>query len=410
MAGRVTVLTPVDATPAIELGNSTWRKQILPVGWLDYGDGASKRRLNFTPAYLRDIVTAFKANAFPGVPLQLGAEHNNDPENTAGQIIGLDSDDRGLYATVSATDRGDRLIRDNPNLGVSVRVVEDYERQDGRSKQPFKAALQHVLATWVPRVAGLAPWAAVECSQETVEVIDLSALSFTASGGQQNTPDPSASPGEVNQKETTPVAPQLTDEELTAVRAIFPVIQKLAQSDEGAGDDASDTPEAPTANVTELPAPSGTPTDAEVDSQVDEAIAAAQPDTDNAVELAQIEMRSQMDRMAIELAEVRSREDAARWAYESEQLVRDYGIPPAIVTLAEPLLRGSKHVVELAQGNTVDAGQVLRTVLHTVAKTYGKRVDLSAAVGTSRDIEESDAMAADRKRIHESARAAGFGS
>ena len=133
MAGRVTVLTPVNNSDAIELGRSTWRKQILPIGQLDY----SGRKLNFTREYLNNIVDSFKAHAFDAVPLQLADasnSHTNDVTRAAGEVIGLEATDEGLFATVSATDRGSEILRDHPNLGVSVRLVEDYVRQDGKNR------------------------------------------------------------------------------------------------------------------------------------------------------------------------------------------------------------------------------------------------------------------------------------
>lgn len=409
MAGRVTVLTPMDSTPAVELGHSTWRKQILPVGWLDYDDGTSEpRKLNFTPEYLRNIVDSFKAQAFPGVPLQLGAVHNNDTANTAGQVIGLDCDDKGLYATVSTTDRGTQLLQDNPNLGVSVRVVEDYERQDGTSKRPFKAALQHVLATWVPRVAGLAPWQAVQCADETEgRVIDLSALVFTADGSAV-APNPPASvtPGAgvdpADSGDTEETVATFTDEQ----------IAKLLTLIEGGGTDSAADVQVPPIEVKPpVVADADVSAEADEDVEVEQAIAAATgADEGKVVDLAVVELRTIADRQALELAEIKAERDTEKWNYESEQLVRDFGIPPAIVALAEPLLKGSKHVVELSQGTSVDAGNVVRSILATVAKTYGKRVDLSGPLGSAHEADGTeDEAAAARKRIHDDARARGFG-
>lgn len=425
MAGRVTVLTPVDNTPAIELGPSTWRKKILPVGWLNYDDGTTKKRINFTPDYLRNLVTSFKEKAFDGVPLQLGATHNNDPENTAGQIIGLDSDDSGLYATVTATDRADQLIKDNENLGVSVRIVEDYERQDGQSAKQYPVALQHVLATWTPRVKGLGSWQAVSCADETDgRFIDLSDLVFTTDGTAV-APTTSANPGGVQPTpEESPVT-ALNEEELAAVRSIFPLIKKLAESEgETAETKTGDKPTvvAPvtpivkpataTPIVAAKPVVEQKPTEgADEDAAAEQAIAAATGDGENkVVDLALVELRSTADRQAIELAEMRAERDQEKWNFESHELVSKYGIPPAIVNLAEPLLKGARHVVELADGGSVDAGAVMRSVLTTVAKQYGRKiVDLSAATGTALEADAADEAKADQERILAAAKSARFG-
>lgn len=407
MAGRVTVLTPVNNSDAIELGRSTWVKQILPIGQLDY----SGRKLNFTREYLDDIVSSFKSRAFDAVPLQLADasnSHTNAVDRAAGEVIGLQATDEGLFATVSTTDKGSQILRDHPNLGVSVRLVEDYIRQDGHGSTSHKAALQHVLGTWAPRVAGMKPWEPIECSEETTDVIDLSALVFTADGSAV-APNPPASvtPGAgvdpADSGDTEETVATFTDEQ----------IAKLLTLIEGGGTDSADdqaVDDKPPAVVPVVPA-EVVAEGADEDEQVEQAIAAATGDDEGkVVDLALVELRTTADRQAIELAEIKAERDQEKWNYEREQLVRDYGIPPAIIALAEPLLKGSKHVVELSQGSSVDAGAVLRSVLHGVAKTYGKRVDLSGPLGSAHEADGTeDEAAAARKRIHDDARARGFG-
>lgn len=440
MSGKVTVLTPVDQSKAIELGRSTWRKQVLPIGQLRYGD----RTLHFTRDYIKNVVTAFRDGAFDAVPLQLASAeraHSNDPERSAGEVIGLEAGEDGLYATFSLTDRGSELVREHPNLGVSVRMVEDYARGDGKH---WPVALQHVAATWTPRVAGMKPWQAIECAEETSDVIDLSELVFkprdpsripvattwpATSTTTTNTTNPRVFlegrevglpvlelSGATPQATQTPTRPgggaekgapvaQLNEEELAAVRAALPIFIKAVEDAETPPVKA-DTPaepakfvEPPTAETAPEPAPEKAP---------EPELVAAADDTTNAVELALIEQRTQMDRMAIELAEAKAREDAKDWAHESAELVRDYGIPPAIVQMAEPLLKGRGHTVELAEGNTVDAGQVLRSILATVAKTYGRKVDLSGPVGTAHEMDAEQQRSTERDEFLARQRAAGF--
>ena len=59
---------------------------------------------------------------------------------------------------MAASDEGAKVLRENPKLGVSARIVESYQRADGRH---FTAALQHVLGTLDPRIPACArgkPW------------------------------------------------------------------------------------------------------------------------------------------------------------------------------------------------------------------------------------------------------------
>lgn len=398
MSGKVTVQTPTDKSQAIELGRTTWRKQILPVGELPY----KGRRLNFDRKYLDNIVTAFREGAYDTVPFQLAGDdnsHTNAVDRAAGEIIGLDATDEGLFATVSVTDKGAEILRDNPKLPVSVRVVEEYERNDGKSTKRYGAALQHVLATWAPRVAGMTPWQAVDCADETDEVLDLSALTFTPEGDIKQEDAASAVSGEEAPHKEMVNMPPIPADQQEALRALF----KQWQEEESKATEAPQSAPQP-AEFKEQPK-AEEPEAAEAEEL--EPIAASD-DEAKSVDLAQVELATKLDAQAVELAELRAERDAEKWRYEGEELVREYGISPAIVKLAEPLLKGTRKTVELAEGGSVDAGQVLRDVLHTVAKTYGKAVDLSGPVGTAKEVAASDAEREDRDSFLAAQRATGF--
>jgi hypothetical protein len=174
-----TVLAPVSYGPAIELGNNTWTKKILPIGSIDY----QGRKLNFTRSYLAGLVRAWQDRAYDAVPLQFtdaANAHTNDPERTRGWITDMQLADDGLYVTAEMSERGSRVLRENPQLGVSARIVEQYSRSDGRF---FPAAIQHVLATLDPRIPGLGAWQAVEMANSPGLVIDLSAAAFPGEAG-----------------------------------------------------------------------------------------------------------------------------------------------------------------------------------------------------------------------------------
>jgi hypothetical protein len=172
MSAFATVLAPVSWSPAIELGGNTWRKKILPVGSIDY----QGRTLRFTREYLAGLVRAWQARAYDAVPLQFADAanaHTNDPERTRGWVTGMELADDGLYVTAEMSERGSQVLRENPQLGVSARIVEQYSRSDG---QFFPAAIQHVLATLDPRIPGLGAWSPVDMSNSGGGlIIDLSA-------------------------------------------------------------------------------------------------------------------------------------------------------------------------------------------------------------------------------------------
>jgi hypothetical protein len=172
----IAVLSPLTAGRAVELGNRFWSKKLLPVGDVEYRG----RVLHFTPRYLQDLAQAFTAGAYDSVPFQSADgdnKHTNDPERTRGWLTGLDVRPDGLYCTVETTERGHARLRENPRLGVSARIVEQYARSDGKF---FPQALQHVLGTLDPRIPELGPWQAVEASNaaEVDETINLSNLAW----------------------------------------------------------------------------------------------------------------------------------------------------------------------------------------------------------------------------------------
>jgi hypothetical protein len=174
------VLTPITADAAVELANRVWVKKVLPVGDIRYRD----RILHFTKSYIDELARAFRAGAYDQVPFQLadsGNAHTNDPERYAGQIVDAEARPDGLYIKVRTTQRGEAVLSQNPNLGVSARIVENYDRADGTF---FPQALQHVLGTLDPRITGLGAWQAIEASNTgeahmtgqpgvTIEVIPL---------------------------------------------------------------------------------------------------------------------------------------------------------------------------------------------------------------------------------------------
>ncbi len=189
-----TVITPFSRSQVIELGNRLWRKKLLPVGEVNY----KGRMLHFTRDYIDRLAEAFHSRAYGQVPFQLAGDdnkHTNDVERFAGEIIDAEAGPDGLWVTLKATPRGEKVLTENPDLGVSARIVEDYERSDGKF---FGAAIQHVLATLDPRIPELGPWQAIEASADLDHlVIDLSGYSFEGEAGDLLT-GLNATPAEVS--------------------------------------------------------------------------------------------------------------------------------------------------------------------------------------------------------------------
>jgi hypothetical protein len=376
------MLTPVQSGDVRQSGATLWRKQLLPVGEIDY----KGRKIAFTREYLGGLVKAFRDRAYDFVPFQLADAantHTNDPERTRGQVTGLELTPDGLDVIVSTTPKGAAVLSENPALGISARIVEDYARSDGRH---FPAAVQHVLGTLDPRIPGMRPWQAVEAANDDDgEVIDLTDHDYDAdekgdemafTDEQQKRLDQLLGLPEdkfaalVGGEDTTEGDDdgQLTDEELDQLLASL-------------GDDTDAKPEGD-----------------DEDETADEGElvgAALSNEAQAAIDLA----NARADENATALKVMRVQLDGAAYERERDDLARSFGIPPRITDLARPLLEGSGHAVELANGKSADAGAVIREVLKEFGRTV-KALDLSTEAGSAfgADIEAADDKARSDER------------
>lgn len=380
------VLTPFDRSPGRRDGLGRWRKRLLPVGEVRY----EGRILKFTQDYLGKLAAAFKAKAYDQVPFQLAGsdnKHTNDVERTAGQVAGMDvdlngPDGPGLYIDLTPTERGKQVLADNPGVGVSARIVEEYDRSDGKF---WPAAIQHVLATLDPRIPGLGPWRTVEAANGITMTIDLSGLSFAGDDGGSTMPDiPDALKARLDQIAALPdsqwqqlitglSAPGLTPEELAALG--------IGDSRDG-NDDPSDEDLA--ALVASLPDEDL----AALEMEYQQELAGAGAATGLSVEAVQaIELAQQTGAEALrQLGDVNAELDQQRFATERRRFY-DMGVPAPVLKEFAPLLQGTGHVIEMSNGETVDAGAVVRRGLAEYAR-MAQLLDLSGEQGSGLDVPE----------------------
>jgi hypothetical protein len=365
---QVAVLTPFDSQkPAVHGSGRVWWKRVLPIDDVEY----MGRTLKFTRDYLQDLAKSFADRAYDQVPFQIADAkntHTNDPERFRGEVIDFDVRDDGLYIGMVPTPSGERLLKENPRLGVSARIVENYARSDGKS---YPAAIQHVLGTLDPRIPDLGPWEAVEMSNTTVEqVLDLSASTYSSSEGNETVPGLDA-----RQQARLDRLLDLDD-------SAFEALMNNVTGDAGDGDDRLLTDE-------EL---------AEVIAQVDDESLQAMQEEFEAEQRQPAQLSGGWDPAAIELAEtqrqlgiVQRKMDQDAFKLEARKLA-DAGVPPYIVDMARPLLEGTGHVVELAGGQGVDAGLVMRRVL-TEYSNAARLLDLGPELGTPMDEPDNTATA-----------------
>ena len=388
------LLTPLEFGTARQVGATLWRKQLLPLGEISY----KGRKIAFTRDYLGRLVQAFRDKAYDAVPLQFADHantHTDDPERRRGTVRDLELTDDGLDVLVEVGPETAQRLAEFPDIGVSARITEAYERSDGKF---FSVAVQHVLATLNPRIPGMRPWQAVEAANDDGEVIDLTALEYAQDAPEQPAQQPPADEGTPATEEprmaltadqearlgklldlpddqfdallATAEAPeeeQLTDEELEALLADIP--------DEDAKTETGPEPETEGAEGEKVPA--GASLTAEAQAAIDLA-------------------NSRAEETSLELARVTSALAKAAYEKERDHLAREYGIPPRITDLARAVLEGEGHVVELANGNTADAGAVVRKVLTEFGKTV-KALDLSGELGTPLDFSAEAEKAAEEQ-------------
>lgn len=182
MAERELLLSPQDGSDAVELSAKTYRKRILPKATINYRG----RKITFDESYLNDLANSFQQGAYDQVAFMLADTNNShtlDPERFRGEVQGVEVADDGLYATIQVTPEAAKVLRENPKLGVSARILENYQRSDGIH---FPRALQHVLGTLDPVIPGLGTWEEVALSNGVAleNVLDLSATSYEELGAE----------------------------------------------------------------------------------------------------------------------------------------------------------------------------------------------------------------------------------
>jgi hypothetical protein len=412
----------MDRGKARPSGASLWRKQVLPLGTIDY----KGRQITFSREYLASLVKAFGDKAYDVVPFQFADaanSHSNAPEQRRGTVRDLELTDDGLDIIVEAGQDAAKHLAEYPDLGVSARIVEAYDRADGKF---FPAAIQHVLGTLDPRITGLRPWQAIDAANDDGDVLDLtgekytvptppaptvtvsgtggaggsttftalgggggggwydngSPLTFTSTASQQQTP--TGTPTEdthmaftADQEARLAKLLDLPDDKFDAMLATAEAEPAPAPEDEQLTDEelqallASLPEDEPAPEPETEPAPEGDkePVGASLSTEAQAAIDLA---------------NSRAEETSIELARVTTALNRAAFEKERDHYSREYGIPPRITDLARPVLEGEGHVVELSNGNSVDAGAIVRKVLSEVGKTV-KMLDLSGEMGSPLD-------------------------
>jgi hypothetical protein len=385
MTATTALLCQFGVRDAVELSATLFRKQVLPLGSINY----KGRTITFDQKYLTDLAAAYKDMAYDQVAFMLAGPdnaHTMDVKRFGGEVKGVEVTNKGLDVILDLTPDAAELVRLNPKLGVSARIIEGLERGDGKK---YPRALQHVLGTLDPRVTGMSPWQEVSLSEEVGDTIDISneevtTLSEVLSGAPPTTGAP-------------PVAPVVTPLQTTTGEVLAQAItppQAVNVNVNVPGTPAA--PAAPALGTSRNPAPVPAAEDENYeDVDVDQALEALRALPGAAPIKAQrvpigaslsgssgvtVDTLLAADQAALE--RIRTLElqlSHERFENEAKELVAA-GVPPVMVELARPILElPAAPVIDLSNDQHVDMAQLVREML---AQTKGF-IELSRERGST---------------------------
>lgn len=377
-----TVFTPRMTSDLAETSEKlTYWKQILPEGVIHYKADGQDRQINFDKAYHRDVIAEFHEKAVDQTCFQLATPdnahgHDFDPERQRAEVVDMATLDDlppdvaekvehkpGLYAKMRFfSKKAAKSVQENPNLGVSARVRENFTRADGKF---VKRAVIHVLGTIDPRVTGMSAWQAADLSYDPDHgyVLDLSESHYEG--------NPMAGSKSKTTNEGDAAIP--SDEEIGAMSdeelAEF-IATGLAQLN--GGDDGDDTDD-------DEGDDDGDDTDDDDSSAVDGERETVGASLSNAAQAA-IDLANSQAQAANARANEALRRQAAAEYKEYRTTMIAAGVPPTDIDMAKPILaRPDDMVIDLSNegSDNVNASKIIRDLLDARKGT----IDMSAEAG-----------------------------
>jgi len=363
-----------------------WRKQILPrekINTIDRVTGEPVT-LDFNDNYYADLINSFKANAFDQIAFQLSdgeKGHNENPERFRGELVDLEITPNGLDGVLRLTEEGSKVVRNNPKLGVSVKVIEGLVRGDGKT---FPRALKHIAGLLDPAATGMSPWQEVALAAEGVDAtMDLSKEVYgmtVPNGGGATPPVPagdggggSGGSGGTGAPPGTPTPP-----------AVVPPVPPVAPVIDDTSDDTNAQAWLAALNAAGAADLSRQHADSDRVTQLEAELAALRFEQG----AAQLE-RDGVPPALIQLARDRVgylELQVARQRYENEAFAFiEAGVPPSMLEIARLILElPMAPTVELSrdgQMERINTGDVVRRLLEEAKGLIGMHRELGSTVG-----------------------------
>lgn len=374
------ILTPFDFSEPVKAGRRRFWKQILPVTSIDY----EGQKIDFDEAFHKDLLLSFTEGAYDQVPLVFANadnQHNMDPRNFGGELLDVQyrgpGKGQGTWGLIQADRTAERVIKKNPRLGVSARIVQGINKADGRS---FKRAINHVLLTMNPRVSGMEPWQAVDLSDEdaTNEVVDLTAATYNKEGsvmGVKRTKTTSAGTIDLS---------ALSDEQFEQLLDLASAALVDEDLDEDLDEEEEEVVETKPSvkkkkSKTKITVEKESEDEGDEDEEEEEEEDEESTDLSDAEKVQRSADHATVRGMQIDLAE-------QKWASDRKGYLAE-GVPPFLLDLAEPVLKQPEAItIDLSDGKKpLDASATIRKMLDG----FKGLIDLTPEIGHQIDLADT---------------------
>lgn len=152
-----------------------FRKQILKLGRLRLPSGD---HLTIDSEFLNSVVSNFNSGTVDHVQIPAALDdnsHTEDPERNLGEVVGLEANDKGLFALMDFRKSSSMDAPGSTILGASAALALDYKKTDTGEK--VGPVLLHVCATNRPHVTGMEEYSeliAASSDLQEQEVVFLS--------------------------------------------------------------------------------------------------------------------------------------------------------------------------------------------------------------------------------------------
>ena len=181
---NVTAIIDLDDKSATKLGPRTYRKRILRYGRWQH-DAAPGGILSVDRGYGRRLVENFTGKVFDTVGANIGHPKNDQERiaTAAGDIVGLEDADDGVYATVTVPPKVAEDIDEGRIKGCSAGIIPEYVDKEIGGRGNVGPVLDHLAFTNKPYIKDLGDFSPVHLADDS-KIVLLSLTTTTPPEGK----------------------------------------------------------------------------------------------------------------------------------------------------------------------------------------------------------------------------------